>query len=69
MVETYIFACSTLAQEFEELQFTQGAQTKHGMVEGCDAFNGYFALSGLVYGGAGRQRAADTIALSWLSIA
>jgi len=34
----------------EKLYFTESAETKHGVVEGGDAFDGDFALSGQMKG-------------------
>ena len=36
----------------EELDFAEGAETEHGMVEGGDALDGDLALGGNVHGGA-----------------
>lgn len=56
MNDPHIFTDTRLAQEFEQFQFSQCSQAKHGMIEGCDLFDGNLTATRLVYG-----RAHDTV--------
>ena len=51
-METDVFADAGLAEELEELELAEGAETEHGVVEGCDLLDGDLATARSVDGGA-----------------
>ena len=50
MAETYVLADACLAEEFEELELSECAETEHGVVKGGDLLDGDLAAGRSVDG-------------------